>query len=192
MTLAPGGKGIICRHHRTFWGSGTPALSALGGRLERPSTSPRFTPPRPTPAARPDLAPRPCNPRARIPAPSPGRNAAEEAFLGPRQSDRQTNRQTTPDGRARRALRGPGGECPHPVVFLLLLAREISWTDPWGCDTEEGRAPGEGNRPARLTPGLGDLLNQAVPQETNPVKGASRRPSYRTPHVSGSCLSKRL
>ena len=191
MTLAPGGKGIICRHHRTFWGSGTPALAALGGRPERPATSPRFTPPRPTPAARPDLAPRPRNPRARIPAPSPGRNAAEEAVLGPRQSDRQTNRRTTPDGRARRALRGPGGECPHPAVFLLRLARDLL-DRSLGLRYRGGRAPGEGNRPASLTPGLGDLLNQTVPQETNPVKGASRPPSYRTPHVSGFCLSKRL
>lgn len=93
------------------------ALSASPPRLTSPLRAPPSPPGRTLPPASQSKN---SNPR---PFPRPERGQGSR----PR-TDRQTNRRTAPDGRARRALRGPGGECPHPAA-LLRLAREVSWTD---------------------------------------------------------------
>ena len=162
------------------------ALSAPPPRLASPLRAPPPPPGRTLPPASPSAS---SNPRL-FPRPERGRGSRPGTH---RQSDRQTNRRTAPDGRARRALRGPGGEYPHPAAlsFSGWLERSLGQIS-LGLRCRGGADPQQGNRPARLTAGLGDLLNQAVPQRGHPVKGASRPPSYRTPHVSGCCLSKGL
>lgn len=164
------GKGIICRHHRTFWGSGTPC-PPLPWVAVLSASPPRLTSPlRPTPADRrtlPGLAIQ----RTRIPAPSPGRNAAKEAVL-----ETPTDRPT--DGRRPMAGQGeparargvsvPTRCTPSPAGSRDLLDRSLS-----GLLIQGGADPGEGNRCARLTARLGNLLSKLFPKETNPVKGAS-------------------
>lgn len=161
---------MICRHYRTFWGSGTPSLAALSGRPERPSTSPRFTPPRPTPAARPDLAPGLAIRELESPPLPPAGTRPRKPSRDP-PTGRQTDGRTAPDGRARRALHGPGGEYTprecSALSFSGWLERSLGQIS-LGLRSRGGADPRQGNRPARLTAGLADLLNQAVPQRDQP------------------------
>ena len=143
-----------------------PWVAALGGRPERLATSPHFTPPRPTLAARPDLAPRPRNARTRIPAPSPGRNAAKEAVLGP--TDRPTDGRRPMAGQGEPCA-GPGVSVPTPLHFSGWRERSLGQIS-LGLRYRGGADPREGNRCARLTARLGHLLNQAVPQRDQPCE----------------------
>lgn len=159
---------MICRHHRTFWGSGTPSPAALSGRPERPATWPRFASPLRAPPPPPGRTLPPASPSASsnprpFPRPERGRGSRPGTH---RQADRQTNRRTAPDGRARRALRGPGGEYTprecSALSFSGWLERSLGQIS-LGLRSRGGADPRQGNRPARRTAGLADLLNKAVP-----------------------------
>lgn len=127
--------------------------------------------PHPRRAAGP--CPRPCNPGARIPAPCTAERGQGSCPGTHRQSDRRTDGRTAPDGRAWRALRGPGGECLHPAPLSFSGSRDLLGR---GGERPPNSRPGgeetcQSNRRAGRPP-----QPSWSPEEPSPVKGAYKTP----------------